>query len=59
MVINRLNSLTQLTAEKRNYCPFCEIIPITKTHMEQILAFQMKNAKFLLFFGSNNVAVSS
>ena len=58
-VTNRLNSLAQLIDKKRNYCPFCVIIPITKTQMEQILAFQMKNAQFLLVFGSNNVAVSS
>ena len=58
-VTNRLNSLTQLIAETRNYCPFCEIISVTKTQIEQILAFQMKNAQFLLFFGLHNVAVSS
>ena len=58
-VTNRLNSLTQLIAETRNYYPFCEIISVTKTQIEQILAFQMKNAQFLLFFGSRNVAVSN
>ena len=58
-VTNRLNSLTQLIAKKKKFCPFCVIIPITKTQMEQILVFQMKNAQFLLVFGSNNVAVSS
>ena len=58
-ITNRSNSLTQLIAETKNYCPFCEIISVTKTQIEQILAFQIKNAQFLLFFGSHNVAVGS